>query len=432
MAALTRAQIVDAFHGYGRPRSRWLVGGELERHLLVPSGAPTPYFGRHGVSELLHALIREGWVPHREGPHPIALLKNGASVTLEPGGQFELSGKPYATVGEVAAEAQAFQDDVDRLLEGTGVRQVALGYTPFARIEDVPWVPKGRYGIMRRHMAEAGTLGHHMMKGTCATQASFDFSDEADCARKVRLATALAPLVTALFANSPLTRGRPNGWASFRGHIWTKTDPARTGMPDAAARFSYERWIDYLLDVPMMFTKVNGTWRPANGRTFRDWMATGEPGVAEWDLHLTSVFPEVRVKHQIEVRMADCVPLDLANAFFALFTGIFYCKRASDGARAVAEQFIRFGTREARFDEACRHGLKGTVGGRSLTSWAEDLVTVARDGLSRCSPDDVPLTDPLVRLVERGESPAHRVLRLAATLDHDALLDQLHPGVPRP
>lgn len=430
MSPLSRDHLLETFHSYGRPRNRWLVGVEIERHLLRRDGTPTPYFGRHGVSELMHALIAEGWVPGREGPHPISLLKNGASVTLEPGGQFELSGRPYDSVHGAIDEARGFQDTIDRLLEGSDVRQVALGYTPFARIEDIPWVPKSRYVIMRAHMAAAGDLGHHMMKGTCATQASYDFSDEADCARKVQLSTALAPLVTAMFANSPFTRGKPNGWATFRGHIWTRTDPSRTGLPDAAANFSYEAWIDYLLDVPMMFTRHGGTWRFAEGRSFREWMATGEPDRSDWDLHMTSVFPEVRVKQQIEVRMADCVPIDLVGSFVALFAGLFYCKQAADGGRAIAERFSRFGTREERFHVACRHGLKGTVGGRSLAAWAEEIVDVAVAGLSRCSPDDVDLLRPLVRLVQTGESPAHHLLRVAAESHGlNYLIDEMHPSV---
>ncbi len=429
--ALTRDALIESFHSYGRRRGHWLVGGEFERHLLLPHGAPLPYFGQPGVSALLHQLIAEGWVPHREGPHPIALLRDGASVTLEPGGQYELSGAPHPSIRAVWQEAKDFTETTDRLLEGTGVRQSAMGFTPFARIRDIGWVPKGRYIIMRDHMAAAGRLGHFMMKGTAATQASYDFSDEVDCARKVKLSTALAPLVAAMFANSPYTHGRPNGWKSFRGHIWTQTDPARTGMPDAAVDFTYDHWIDYLLDVPMMFTRRGGGWAAANGQTFRQWMkepAGAGPTWQDWDLHQTSVFPEVRVKKLIEVRMADCVGVDLAAAFVALFTGLFYCPRAYSEARALADHYTHFGTRHQRYIDSCRHGLHATIGGRPNSWWAERLMDIACRGLTACGPEDRPFLDPLIHLVSHGQCPADQLLaELGSSPTPDQLLAATHP-----
>lgn len=428
LTPLTRDHLTRSYATYGRPRARWLVGGEFERHLLDHEGRPAPYEGRHGVRELLHRYIVDGWLPKREGSGIIALVKDGASITLEPGAQFELSGAPYKDAQGVLAEATAFAADLDARLAGTPYRQSALGFTPFADIERVGWVPKGRYAIMGPYLRTVGKLGHHMMKGTCATQASYDFSDERDAARKVRIGIVLAPIVTAAFANSPLTGGKPNGWMSFRGHIWTDTDPARCGFPDAAEDFSYARWIDWMLDVPMMFTKSGGVWRHAHGRTFRDWMEHGDEGrfptEADWDLHLTSVFPEVRVKHQIEVRMGDCVPLGLAAAFVALWEGLFYDPRALDRALAISDQFARFGSKEVRFDTACRHGLAGSVGGRRLSAWAEQVVDAARDGLSRVAPQDLPLLDPLIRVVASGESPAAHLLRaLGGDFSPDHVLD---------
>jgi glutamate--cysteine ligase len=449
-ARLTRDDLLRTYATYGRSRARWLLGGEFERHLLGPDGLPAPYDGPDGVRALLQRFVADGWIPTREGAAPIKLEREvrqpgvpgtGAAITLEPGGQFELSGSPYATVAEVVAEAEAFVRQTDAYLADTPYRQVALGYTPFARIEDVPWVPKGRYAIMREHMAAVGTHGHHMMKGTAATQASFDFSDEADCARKMRIGITLAPLVTAMFANSPLTRGRPNGWQSFRGFVWTRTDPARTGFPDAAASFSFERWVDYLLDVPMMFTKVDGRWEPAHGRSFRHWMEHGDaqgrfPTMADWDLHQTSVFPEVRVKHQIEVRMGDCVPVRLSAAFCALFEGLFYCDVSLQQAMGVAARFERYGTKQERFLVACREGLRGVVGGRPLAAWAEELVDAASGGLCRCASAGRPgfaggesrWLAPLVDLVEHAETPASRLLAaLGDEITPDRVRALTHP-----
>jgi len=411
---MSRDALVAAYHTYGRPSEGWLVGAEFERHLLRPDGAPLPYDGPHGVKWLLEQLTHIGWRPHYEGPNPIALERDGAWVTLEPGGQFELSGAPHTTIRGVLDESAAFVEEVQAALGDAPVTPIALGYTPFAAVADITWMPKGRYVTMREHLGRTGALAHNMMKGTAALQASFDFADEADCARKVQLATRLGPLTTAMFANSPLLEGRPSGFASFRGHVWTQTDPLRTGFPDAGNHFTFEAWVDYLLDVPMMFTCIGGVWASAGGRTFRDWTRDGIDGVYptddDWELHLTSVFPEVRTKRTIEVRGADCVSLALSGAFVALFKGLFYCGRAMDGAEELADRFTHAGTRDERFDAACQGGLQGQVGGRPLAAWAEDLLEIAHGGISRCDPDDVPFLAPLEAQVASGNSPAHDLL----------------------
>lgn len=412
-APLSREGLIASYHSSGKPRERWLVGAEFERHLLGPDGLPLAYHGVPGVRHLMHQLEGDGWKPYMEGEHPIALTRASASVTLEPGGQFELSGAPFRTAREVGDEATAFARRVGELLGGTGFTQVALGFTPYAAIPDIGWVPKGRYVVMREYLAETGALAHHMMKGTAAVQATFDYADEADCGRKVRVATLLGPLTTALFANSPYEKGRTTGYMSYRGHIWTQTDPARTGFPDAAASFSFTRWVDWLLQVPMMFYKdIEGHWQPARGRTFAQWMAdpAHPPDAAAWDLHLTSVFPEVRTKHTIEVRGADCVALPLAKAFVALWRGILYSDRALDAATSLAERFVAAGTVRERFEVACRDGLEGTLSGRRLADWAADLVEIAAGGLAG-DPADAALLEPLAAQVQSGVSPARTLLR---------------------
>jgi glutamate--cysteine ligase len=415
-AALTRDSLVSAYHSSGKQRSDWLVGAEFERHLLtLPHGDPLPYAGVPGVTWLLEKLEPNGWETVREGDHRIALLRRGASVTLEPGSQFELSGAAWRSVAEVEQEARAFALEVDSALAGTGVHQVALGYTPFAPVAAIGWVPKGRYVVMREYLRSTGDLAHHMMKGTCAVQATFDYADEADCARKVRLATLLGPLTTGIFANSPWAEGRPSGFLSWRGHIWTRTDPARTGFPAAAESFTFERWVDWLLQVPMMFRKDRqGRWQPARGQTFAEWLAgpvADRPDVSDWELHLTSVFPEVRVKRTIEVRGADCVPLPLASSFVALFKGLFYSDEGLDRGTELAERFASHGTKGDRFDAACRLGLEGTIGGRRMADWAADLVDVADRALAGSAPDERAFLDPLRALVATGESPARTLLR---------------------
>lgn len=422
--SLTRDDLLADLHNAGKPTERWRVGAEFERHLLMPNGHPLPYFGDHGVRWLLESLVDHGYELYFEGDNPIAAHRDEHWVTLEPGSQFELSGSATGELQPVFDEARAFEELTDSLLADSGTKQVALGYTPYAAIEDVPWTPKGRYVLMRAHLAKTGALAHRMMKGTCAVQASYDFADEQDCARKVRLATALGPLTTAMFANSPYKEGGLAGFTSYRGHIWTQTDPARAGMPDAAALFDFEKWVDYLLHVPMMFKKQGDAWVDAHGQTFAEWMASSEPPTWEdWELHLTSVFPEVRVKRTIEVRGADCVPLPLAMSFVALFKGLFYCQLAQEQAMGLAERFVAHGTKDERFDIACRGGLEGVVGGQPLAAWADELVDLCDQALGRCAPSDRPWLRPLMDQIATGKSPAGTLLdTLGPTPEPSALI----------
>jgi len=427
---LNRDTLLARYQSSGRPRAGWLVGAEFERHLLDGQGRPLRYHVPHGIRWMLETLAEAGGQLEHEGEYPVALVRDGASVTLEPGGQFELSGAPHEHLQPIHDEAAAFAAEVDDLLGDGGIRQIAIGFTPFARIPDIEWVPKGRYAMMKAHLGRTGQLAHHMMKGTAAVQATYDYADEADAARKVGLATRLGPLTTAMFANSPWAEGKYTGFMSFRGHIWTQTDPARTGLPDSVEAFSFERWLDYLLDVPMMFVKDNGSYVHADGQTFGQWMAGGRPRAPtwdDWDLHLTSVFPEVRVKHTIEVRGADCVPLPLAMSFVSLFKGLFYCDRALQSATGLVERFVQHGTKEERFAIACRGGLQDEVGGRKLVEWAEELLQLADEGIARCAPEDRKWLGPLASQISRGESPARTLLRTFGTEpDPAALLASNH------
>jgi glutamate--cysteine ligase len=414
---LSRDFLIESFSTDDNSQSRELVGAEFERHLLLPDGSPLPYDDDKGVRWFLDQYAgRYGWARTIEGENTIALTRGSARVTLEPGAQLELSGSPFRTLTEVAAEANTFNMRVGELLEATGARQVALGFTPYADIPAVQWVPKGRYSVMRTHLAKTGSLAHHMMKGTCAVQGSYDFSNEEDCAEKVQLSTKLGPLTTAIFANSPLCEGREAGWASYRGHIWTETDPRRTGFPQAANAFSFAAWVDYLLDVPMIFYHLGDEYLPANGRSFRSWMLEGEnghyPGLEDWDLHLTSVFPEVRVKHAIEVRGADCVPMPLAISFIGLFQGLFYHPPSRHKALEIADAFASCGSQQDRFKVACRDGLRGRIGQSRLLTLAEEIFDLAKAGIESFRPEEVEFLRPLEEQIARGESPAHTLLRV--------------------
>ncbi|HCH65861.1 MAG TPA: glutamate--cysteine ligase, partial [Deltaproteobacteria bacterium] len=393
-------------------------GGEFERAVVRRNGAPVRYDDPNGIRWILEQ-VRDGqpdWDGIYEDTNLIALVRpNAANVTLEPGGQVELSGAPHRTLSEVAAELDENRSFLLQLAEGRDLQWTACGLTPIAPISSIGWMPKGRYAIMREYLPTQGDLALWMMKGTCSVQANYDYADETDCARKVRLCAGLAPLTTALFANSPLSENKPTGFLSTRGHVWTRTDPDRTGFPPGLrSDYGHERWVDYLLDVPMMFYRRGSEWLPARGTSFREYMTQGIeghfPNWKDWDLHQTSVFPEVRIKRTIEVRGADCVSADLSMAFCALFTGLLYCPSALEAGLALVDDIERHGTRDQRLDVACRDGLGGTIDGGSLGEWARELGTIAAEGLSRCMPNDRVMLDPLLARIESGRSPALDIL----------------------
>ena len=417
--SITRAHLLHSYESYGTPRERWLIGGEYERAVVRGDGRAVGYHDPDGIRWVLEQLsARTGWKPYFEGENPIALFGEGASITLEPGGQVELSGAPFARLGDLAAELKRNRDHLVALSEGHDHRWIACGLTPYARIADIPFVPKGRYVVMREYLPTYGDLAHWMMKGTCSVQANFDYADEADCARKFRVALDLSPLNTAIFANSPLAEGKDTGFASYRGHVWTRTDPARTGFPPSVrAGYSHAAWIEYLLDVPMMFYRPAGQWAHANGVTFRRWMEEGIDGTFptedDWVLHQTSVFPEVRVKRTIELRGADVVSVDLSVAFAALWTGVLYGPGALEAALSLAAAFTSAGaslgeSHEDRHCASAQSGLRATMAGHPAADWARELGEIGRQGLVEIG-EDVTLLDPLLERLAAGRSPAEDV-----------------------
>ncbi len=412
---LTLDSLVDSYRAYHTPRERWLVGGEYERAVLRGDGRSVGYFDDDGIRWILGELqARLGWKGKREGEHLVELVGEGASITLEPGGQVELSGAPFRRLGDLAAEVRRNHALLHDIVRGHDLHWTAVGLTPYARIDDIAFVPKGRYAIMREFLPQYGDLAHWMMKGTCCVQVNLDYADEEDCARKFHASLDLAPLNVALFANSPLGEGRELGWMSYRGHIWTRVDPRRTGFP-AQVRdgYSHRGWVEYLLDAPMMFYVRDGAWRPSGGATFRRWMTDGIdghfPSAADWALHQTSVFPEVRVKRTIELRSADAVPLGAAIGFCALWAGLLY--GALEDTRRLGRAFAEAhtGSREEGFALAAREGLEGRWGGRPLAAWASELTGLARQGL-RAIGEDEALLDPVDEIVATGRSPGARLL----------------------
>jgi glutamate--cysteine ligase len=439
-APIALADLRASYASYGASRDRWLVGGEFERAAVHPDGSAVSYHEPLGVRWMLETLrARTGWTRVDEDGNPIELrAPSSATVTLEPGGQVEWSGAPFRMIGDLAAEVRGNRQQLLDLAEagtrdGHPFRWIACGLTPAQRIGEIEFVPKGRYRVMREYLPRHGDLAHWMMKGTCSVQANYDFGDEADCARKFHLALDLAPLTVALFANSPLAEGKPTGMMSTRGNVWTRVDPARSGFPaNVRAAYSHEAWIQYLLDVPMMFFKRDGQWSPAHGMTFRQWMDRGDdgrfPSAADWALHQTSVFPEVRVKRTIEIRGADAVGIDGAIAFCALWKGLLYDDGSLSEARILADEFLSGPRRgeihphETLHADASLQGLRAGASGRTFAAWAGDLVAIAARGLRALGEPDGWL-DPLAHWAERGRSPAEDVLRAYERGGMPAVLD---------
>ena len=415
MTQLTRTELIADFLRKGNPRDKWRVGAEFERHVLaLKSGAPIPY--RDALEPALERIAAmPGSLATREDGRIIAIAAPWGALTLEPGGQVELSGRPHASLAAVRDEAVLFHDIVQQVTGDQWV-QLGLGYTPFASLEAIEWVPKGRYGIMRDHLSKTGALAHNMMKGTCATQASFDYFDEEDCARKVSLAAAIAPVVLALTANSPYTEGRANGFMSVRGHIWLDTDPARTGLPDAAQQFSFERWVDYLLDVPLLFRRdAQGEWLSGGAdETFRGWLEdpSHPPDRSDWTLHQTSIFPEVRVKGQIEVRSPDATPLPHAMAAVALYTAVLYDPESLREAVDWVKHWWQPSARRSALESAARHGLQGTLHGVPALELAGNLLNIARRGLHRLGETGEDWLAPLSDSVDSGRCPGRALLEV--------------------
>ena len=364
-----------------------LLVEEFERAVVHRDGRPVSYDEPHGIRWILEQLADlQGWEIQKEGDFPIALRRNGASITLEPGGQVELSGAPHATLGALDAEMRSNRNALLQIAEGKDLIWTACGLTPIAAIEDIQWMPKTRYEVMQSYLPKRGALAEYMMKGTCSVQCNYDYRDEFDCARKGAALRGPGSVDHRAICQLSLYKNKPTGFKSYRAHIWSNTDPDRCGFPPAIRQqWSYEAWVDYLLQVPMMFFHRDGRYLPAHGRTFQQFMQDGIDGhfatMTDWDLHQTSVFPEVRVKRTIEVRGADCVSTDMALAFCALFTGLLYCDLAFDEGLDFVSEIEQWGDHASRLSEAARTGLDGTIGNRRIADWASDLGEIAERGL---------------------------------------------------
>ncbi len=418
-----RRELVEWFEQGCKPPEDWRCGTEHEKFVFRRFDFSRPgYDDPDGIGELLRRLEAFGWKPKREAGKTIALGMDRASITLEPGGQFELSGAPLETVHQTCDEVHDHLDQCRQVGDAMGLGFVGLGFDPKWRREDIPWMPKGRYAVMRRYMPKVGSLGLDMMLRTCTVQVNLDYADEADMADKFRLSLALQPLTTVLFADSPFKEGRLTDHVSLRSHVWTDTDPDRCGMLGFVFEegFGFERYTEYCLDVPMYFVYRDGRYIDVAGRSFRDFLEgrlpelPGErPHIGDWEDHVTTAFPEVRMKRYLELRGADGGPWGRLCGLPALWIGLLY-----DGAaRAAGWDLCKHWTDEEREqlrEEAPRVGFSAEVGGRSLRDIAKDMVAIARQGLKARARldgggnDETGFLSDLEEIAESGVTAAER------------------------
>ena len=419
-----KSQLVDYLAAGCKPKSAWKVGTEHEKFGFRWSDfSPLDYEGDGGIREILAGLRdRYHWQPVEENGFLIALKRNGASITLEPGGQLELSGAPLATIHETCRETNSHLREVRSVADPLGSGFLGMGFHPTARRDDIPWMPKGRYQVMRRYMPSVGSLGLDMMKRTCTIQANLDFGSEADMVKKFRVSLALQPVATALFANSPFKEGRYNGFLSYRSHIWTDTDADRTGILPFVFEdgMGFERYVDYMLDVPMYFVYRDGKYLDASGKSFRDFMAgqldivPGQPPtLADWEDHLTTAFPEVRLKQFLEMRGADGGPWRRICALPAFWVGLLYDADALDQAWELVRHWSLEEHQYLR-DQVPRYGLCTPFRGGIVRDLALRVLELSRQGLETRNyrndkgEDESKYLDTLQIIADTDTTPAER------------------------
>jgi glutamate--cysteine ligase len=425
-----KAQLVDYIASGCKPKEKWRIGTEHEKFVFdLKTLKPLMYEAQDGapsIRALLEGLTAYGWQPVNESGRPIALTLEGyGSITLEPGGQFELSGATLETVHQTCQEVQKHIKQVKEVAKKIGAGFIGLGYQPKWSLEDIDWMPKGRYKIMRDYMSKRGALGHHMMLATCTVQVNLDFRSELHMIQMYRAAIALQPLATALWANSPFKDGKINKFLSYRSHIWTDTDPDRCGMMPFVFddNFGFERYVDYMLDVPMYFIYREGQYIDVSGQSFRDFMKgklpalPGEtPILKDWEDHLTTAFPEVRLKKFLEMRGADGGPSKNLCALPAFWVGLLYDDKSLADLTSLIGDWSYHEISLLR-DLVPKTALKTSFRDGNLQDVAKDILKISRQGLSRRAifnengQDETVFLTPLEDIVESGITPAEEMLQ---------------------
>ncbi len=422
------AQLAEYMASGCKPRDQWRIGTEHEKFgYCKDTLMPLPYDGERSIQAVLSGLRdRFGWSPVEEGGLLIGLEKDGANISLEPGGQVELSGGPLDNIHQTCDEVNDHLREVKAVADEIGVRFIGLGAAPIWTHEEMPLMPKGRYKLMDGYMGRVGTMGRVMMRRTCTVQVNLDFASEADMVQKLRVAMALQSVATALFANSPFFEGKPNGHKSWRSRVWRDLDADRTGIPAFVFEdgFGFERWADYALDVPMYFVYRDGKYIDALGQSFRDFMKgklpalPGEtPTLSDWADHLTTLFPEARIKKYMEMRGADGGPWRRLCALPAFWVGLLYDQGALDAAWDLCKDWDQ----EMRLDlrvAASVDGLQARVGDVKMHDLARELLAIsqaglkarARPGAGGLVPDETHFLNALVESVETGRTLADELI----------------------
>ena len=424
----TRDELVRWLEQGVKPKAGFRVGTEHEKFAFTKDRhAPVAYDGKRSIRALLEGMqMLLGWEPITEAENIIGLfdVTGGGAITLEPGGQFELSGAAVETVHETSTELMAHLAQLREVAQPLGISFLGMGMTPKWSRAEMPVMPKGRYRIMTAYMPKVGGHGLDMMYRTCTVQANLDFSSEADMVKKLRVSVALQPVATALFANSPFTEGKPNGFLSFRSEIWRDTDDARAGMIPWAFQdgMGFERWVDYALDVPMYFVKRGEAYLDVAGSSFRDFFEgrnpalPGErPTLSDWANHLSTIFPEVRLKRYLEMRGADGVPWGRLPALPAFWVGLLYDDTSLNAAWDIVKHWNAH-ERQALRDDVPRLGFKARIRDRYLFEIAKECLTLSHSGLRRrgridhAGRDETRHLEPLDRIIDCGRTPAEEML----------------------
>jgi glutamate--cysteine ligase len=409
-----------------KPKDAWRIGTEHEKFVYCTGDHHAPSYDEPGgIHDMLMALTESGWEPVEEGGKVIALKGADGAVSLEPAGQLELSGAPLENLHQTCAETGRHLKQVKAIGAKTGKGFLGMGLWPDKTRAELPIMPKGRYAIMLNHMPRVGSMGLDMMLRTCTIQVNLDYSSEADMVKKFRVGLALQPLATALFANSPFLEGKPNGYLSYRSHIWSDTDPARTGMLPFVFEdgFGYERYADYMLNVPMYFVYRDGKYIDAAGLSFRDFLngelsvLPGErPRASDWEDHMSTAFPEVRLKSFLEMRGADGGPWNRICALPAFWVGLLYDQGALDAAWDEVKHWS-MEEREALRNAVPEMGLKAPIpGGKTLLDIAGRILDIssgglaARNRLNASGDNETGFLDPLREIVASGKTPAEMLL----------------------
>ncbi|MGQ7870838.1 glutamate--cysteine ligase [Sunxiuqinia sp. sy24] len=431
-----KSQLVAYFERGNKPPEKWGIGTEHEKFLYEQSSLKRlDYASESGIRTILRHMQQYGWDPIMEQDKIIGLSQDGASITLEPGGQFELSGKNFSTIHQTYMETKKHFEELKMICHKFGFFSLPMGVDPLWRVDELPWMPKSRYALMRSYMPTKGKLGLEMMTNTATIQVNLDYASEADMIQKMRIAQALQPIATAIFANSPFTGGKPNGYLSYRAQIWNDTDPDRCGfLPFIFDEgFGFEHWVDYLLNVPMYFIYRDNQFLPANGMTFKDFMDgkhTLKPTMNDWETHASTVFPDVRLKQFIEMRGADASCVNHIAALSAFWVGLLYDTKSRNEAYELISNWD-IETMQAIRAQVPKAGLNASSGNIHVGQIAIQLYRIALAGLTRrsqlCgSEDESQYLDPVRDITASGVTQAERLLDRYHTTYHEDVRELLY------